>query len=85
MAKANGSATGTSAAISPYSQQQLFALLSTLMAPRDAAQSDALCQLIVDGSLPWTALPRVDGASWCYLSRPAVAQRYGNCLLLHSA
>jgi hypothetical protein len=85
MANIDVSAIGTPAAISPYAQQQLFALLSTLMAPRDAAQPDGLCQLIVDGSLPWTVLPRVDGASWCYLSRPAVAQQYGNCLLLHSA
>jgi hypothetical protein len=85
MAKVNVSAPGTSAAISPYDQQQLFALLSTLMAPRDAAQPDALCQLIVDGSLPWTALPRVDGRSWIHLSRPALAQQYGNCLLLQAA
>ena len=85
MANIDGSAGGTPAAISPYDQQQLFALLSTLMAPRDALQPDALCQLIVDGRLPWTALPRVDGQSWIHLSRPAVAQQYGNCLLLSAA
>ena len=85
MANIDVSAPGTPAAISPYDQRQLFALLSTLMAPRAAARSDALCQLIVDGSLPWTALPRVDGQSWVYLSRPAVARQYGNCLLLHAA
>ena len=85
MANIDVSAPGTPAAISPYDQQQLFALLATLMAPRDAAQSDALCQLIVDGRLPWTALPRVDGASWIHLSRPAVAQQFGNCLLLSAA
>ena len=85
MAKVHVSARGTSAAISPYDQQQLFALLSTLMAPRDAALPDGLCQLIVDGSLPWTALPRVDGRSWIHLSQPAVAQQYGNCLLLSAA
>jgi hypothetical protein len=82
MANIDVSAIGTPAAISPYYQQQLFALLSTLMAPREAARSDGLCQLIVDGSLPWTVLPRADGGSWAHLSRPAVAQQYGDCLVL---
>ena len=85
MAKVDVSASGTPAAISPYDQRQLFALLATLMAPREAAQPDGLCQLVVDGSLPWTALPRVDGMSWIHLSRPAVAQQFGNCLLLTAA
>jgi hypothetical protein len=47
--------------------------------------TNSSCSRYVDGSLPWTALPRVDGRSWIHLSQPAVAQQYGNCLLLSAA
>jgi hypothetical protein len=85
MANIDVSAFGTPSAISPFSQQQLFALLSTLASARDAAQGTALCQLIVDGSLPWVVVPRADGGSWLHLAQSAPVQQFADCLLLTAA
>ena len=82
MANIDGSAPGTPAATSPYHQRQLFALISTLVSPRAHLASDPLCQVIIDGSLPWVSMPLAEGGSVLYLARPALVQQFADCLLV---
>jgi hypothetical protein len=82
MAEIELSAFRTAAAMVPAHQRQLFALISTLIAPRTDVHPDMLCRVLVDGSLPWQATPLGDGASVLQLAQPVAVQRIADCLLL---
>jgi hypothetical protein len=85
MADFDGSAAGTFSPNFPYHQQQLFALISTLVAPQARVAPERLCRLIVDCDLSWSRLQTHEGKSWLYLSEPAAVRRIADCLFLTGA
>jgi hypothetical protein len=82
MAKSDGSSLCTRSSNLPYRQQQLFTLLSTLIAPRAELGQQPLCRLVVDSRLVWSLMPVADGDNWLYLAEPGVLQQVGDCLLV---
>ena len=82
MAIFDGSAGGTFSPNFPYHQRQLFALISTLVAPQARLAPERLCRLIVDNDLAWSRLETDEGKHWLYLREPAAVRKIADCLFL---